>query len=63
VLSRREEAPIMDKGPIFLIVLVGLLASMVFIIIGWRFSPQNRRAKSARERRADRIDLTSGAKE
>jgi hypothetical protein len=45
-----------------LIVLVGLLTSAAFIVLGWYFLPKNRKVRRRRKRRS-RIDLFSGAKE
>jgi NADH:ubiquinone oxidoreductase subunit 3 (subunit A) len=43
--------------------LVGLLAAILFLILRSRLAPKKRRGKRGRDRRTDRIDLVSGAKE
>jgi phosphoglycerol transferase MdoB-like AlkP superfamily enzyme len=46
-----------------MILLIGLLATLLAVIVGWRLSKKNRKTKSAKQRRADRIDLTGRARE
>jgi membrane-associated phospholipid phosphatase len=45
-----------------LVVLVGLLVSAAFIVLGWYFLPKNRKARRRRKRRS-RVDLFSTSRE
>jgi uncharacterized membrane protein len=64
VLFNRAETVMFDGWySASMILLAGLLATLLAVIVGWRLSKSNRKPKSAKQRRADRIDLTGRAKE